>query len=204
MKPLAQEEDVLVFLEPGGKRKYYYVYQTEDVVYVDNSNWCGITSAVSTNTLGTSVQLTELEPNEKSEPEVEIYQVRCGVRGPCMVYVELMAGTHRRGTWNEPRPTSDNYYIGHLDAQQSPSEDPRFEMFLKHGLYPAFAVYNPTTLRKAECELHFIGKKLRCFDLEKDIAGKVGVDTRVLKELLARVKAGTWPHRAITPRGLEV
>jgi hypothetical protein len=202
MKPLAQEEDVLVFLESGGKRKYYYVYQTEDIVYDDRSNWM-TTNAVATNTLGTSVQLSELEPDLTSEPEVQIYQLRCGVRGRGLVYVELMAGTHRRGTWRKPRPTSSNYYIGYLDDTMSPAEDPQFEMFLRHNQYPAFAVYNNSAVRKAEVELHFVGKKLKCFDMEKASGKTLGLDDRVLADLLARVRAGTWAHRAITPKGLE-
>jgi hypothetical protein len=202
MKPLAQEEDVLVFLEPGGKRKYYYVYQTEDVVYHDRSNWMS-TNAVATATLGTSVQMTELEPDQVSAPEEQIYQLRCGVSGKGLIYVELMAGTHRRGTWKKPRPVSTNYYVGHLDDMTSPAEDPQFEMFLRHNQYPAFAVYNNSKLRKAEVELVFIGKKLKCFDMETCKGENVGLDERVLKEILARVKAGTWPHRAITPKGLE-
>jgi len=206
MKPMAQEEDVLVFMEQGGKKQYLYVYNTEDVVYDDRSNWAGsVAKAVATNTLGTSVQMTELEPQNLTPPEVEVYQLRVGVDGGLLVFVELMAGTHRRGTWKAPRPTSSNYYIGYLNDEQSPAEDPRFEMFLRYNQYPAFAMYNPWVIRKLDSRLHFIGKKLRCYDMEsKDTPAKIGVDERVVQDMLNRVKAGTWPHRAITPRGLEM
>lgn len=208
MKPLAQEEDVLVMLEAQGKKQYLYVYNTEDVVYDDRTTWAGTIAkmkSVGSGTLTTSSQMTELEPQETSPPEFEIYQLRCGVRGGGLVYVELLAGTHRRGTWKAPRPTSTNYYIGHLDSGQSPAEDPRFEMFLKHNQYPAFSVWNPWKQAKLEVELHFIGKKLRCYDMENtDTPSKIGVDARVVQDILARVKAGTYPHRAITPRGLEM
>ena len=204
IKPLCNEEDVLVFMEPTGKRQYLYVYNTEDVVYDDRTHWTGA-SATATATLGTSVQMTDLEPQNLTAPEVEIYQLRVGVDGGGLVYVEMMAGTHRRGTWKAPRPTSSNYYIGHLNDTQSPAEDPRFEMFLKYNQYPAFAVYNPWVLRTIETRLHLIGKKLRCYDMENSATpAKIGVDERVVQDILNRVKAGTWAHRAITPRGLEM
>lgn len=191
-------------LEPNGKREYLYVYNTEDVVYDDRSNW-RTTNAVATNTLGNSVTETALEPKNTTKPEVQIYQLRVGVKGGGMVYVEMLAGTTRRGTWNNPRPTSTNYYIGQLDSLQSPAEDPRFELFLRYNQFPAFSVYNPWRLRKIETELHFIGKKLMCYDMtDSGTPARVGVDARVISDLLNRVKAGTAPHRAITPRGLEV
>jgi len=208
MKNLCQEEDVLVMLEPNGQKQYLYVYNTEDVVYDDRTTWAGTIAkmkSVGSGTLTSSTQMTELEPQETTIPEYEIYQLRCGVNGGGLVFVEMLAGTHRRGTWKAPRPTSTNYYIGHLDATQSPSEDPRFEMFLKHNQYPAFSVYNPWKCAKLEVELHFIGKKLRCYDMnDATTPTKIGVEPRVLQDILARVKAGTWPHRAITPRGLEM
>ena len=204
MKPLVSEEDVLVMLEPNGKRQYLYVYNTEEVVYVDRTNW-RTTNAVATATLGTSVQMSDLEPQEVTEPEVEVYQLRCGIQGGGLVFVEMMAGTHRRGTWKAPRPVSANYYIGFLDDLSSPADDPQFEMFLKHNQYPAFAVYNPWAIRKLEVELHFKGKKLRCYDLTNSkTPEKIGLDPRVVADMLARLKAGTYPHRAITPRGLEM
>lgn len=206
MKPLVQEEDVLVFMEQGGKKQYLYVYNTEDVVYDDNTSWAGtVAKAGTTASLGTSIQMTELEPQNLTPPEFEIYQLRCGVDGGGLVYVEMMAGTHRRGTWKAPRPTSSNYYIGYLNSEQSPAEDPRFEMFLKYNQYPAFAHYNNYAIRKLEMRLHFIGKKLRCFDMtDAATPAKIGVDPRVIEDMLNRVKAGTWAHRAITPRGLEM
>lgn len=205
MKPLAQEEDVLVLHEYGGKKRYLYVYQTEEVSYVDRTNW-RTTNAVATNTLGTSVQMSDLEPKKTPAPEHEIYQLRMGVKGYGLVYAEIMAGTHRRGTWNAPRPVSSNYYIGHIDDMSSPAEDPRFECWLKWNQYPAFSVYNNYYIRKAEVELHFIGKKLRCYDMEEMVKGNVtqcGMTAEEATNLLARVKARAVPYRAITVGGLE-
>ncbi len=202
MKPYAQEEDVLVFLEPGGERRYLYVYNVEDVVLDDRTSWTG-TNAVASETLTTYTQMTSLEPNKTAEPEHEIYQVRVGVKGGGLVYVELNAGEARRGTWKSPRPSSSNYFVGYLNNLTSPFEEPQFEMFLRHNQYPAFAVYNPTKLRKAEVRLSFVGKKLRCFDLtHPETPTRIGLTPEVVNNILNGVKAGREPHRAITPRGI--
>lgn len=206
-KPYAQEEDILVFLEPSGKRKYLYVYNIEDVV-LDNRTSFTSTNAVATNTLTTAKQEQNLEPNKTTEPEHEIYQVRVGVNGGCKVYVELNAGEARRGTWKQPRPNSTTYYVGYLDAMSSPYEDPRFEMWLRYNQYPAFLAYNPWEVRKVETRLSYIGKKLKCFDMEhEETPGLIDSDPKsniaaILKGMLNAVKAGQYPHRAITPRGI--
>ena len=204
MKPLCNEEDIIVFMEPGGKRTYLYVYNTEDLVYDDRTHWT-TTSATATGALSTSTQISDLEPSNLNPPVVQIYQVRAGVDGGGLVYVEMMAGTSRRGTWKYPRPTSSNYYIGYLTSEDSPAEDPRFEMFLRYNQYPAFSHYNNWKAKTLEMRLHFVGKKLNCYDMENEgTASAIGLDPRVLTDILNRVKACTWPHRAITPRGLEM
>jgi len=202
MKPYAQEEDVLVFLDPAGERKYLYVYNTEELVLENKTSWAS-TNATATATLSTYTQETGLEPNKTTAPEVEVYQVRVGIKGGGLVYAELNAGEARRGTWKQPRPGTANYFVGYLDDMMSPYEDPRFEMWLTHNQYPAFAVYNPWAVRKANVHLRYIGKKLRCFDLTHvDTPKKTGVPAAVLANILNGVRAGTYPHRAITPRGI--
>lgn len=201
MRPYAQEEDILVFLDPDGTRKYLYVYNTEDIVLDQRSDFAS-TNAVARATLSSSKQEEDLEPNKTSCPEFEIYQVRVGVQGGGKVYVELNAGESRRGTWKQPKPNSTNYYVGYLDAESSPYEDPRFEMWLRHNQYPAFAVYNPWGV-KSNTYLKYVGKKLRCFDMEDgNSAAKIGVPPQVLSSMLTAVKNHQFPHRAITPRGI--
>ena len=202
-KPLAQEEDVLVFNEENGKRTYLYVYNTEEVVYEDRADWAG-TNQVSTNTLGSAFQMDEIEPDRNVPPMTQIYQMRVGIQGPGLVYAEMMAGTHRRGVWKYPNPTSSNYYIGQLDSATSPYYDPRFEMFLRFNQYPAFAVYNPTKMKKVTVYLRFAGKKLRCYDMTDPASdGLCGLAPGTLAAKVAAIQAGQHvPHRAISPRGL--
>jgi len=201
-KPYAQEEDVLVFLEPGGERQYLYVYNVEDIVLDDRTSWSS-SNAVASGTLTTYTQMTELEPNKTTPPEHEIYQVRVGVRGGGLVFVELNAGEARRGTWKKPRPSSSNYWVGYMTDLTSPYEDPQFEMFLKHNQYPAFAVYNPWKARKLEVKLGFVGKKLRCYDLtDPKTPNAIGVEPATVQNILNGIRGGREPHRAITPRGI--
>lgn len=204
-RPYAMEEDVLVLCEKNGKKKYLMVYQTEDIQYEDRSTWAGTAAkACATATLSTPTQMSNLEPEDHPDPEVEIYQLRVGVRGPCMVYAQLNYGEGRRGTWRQPLPSSSNYFVGHINQMQSPLDDPKFELFCIHGQYPAFSVYNPTAMRKAETILGFIGKKLRCYDLEMDrTPGLIGIAPAQVQNILQRLKAGNYPHRAVTLRGLS-
>lgn len=196
MKPLIQENDYIV-IEEGTKDKIYVVTRTEDLIYDYRSY-----GTVATVTLGSFTQVTDLEPKEIGAPQRRLYQVRAGI-DIGMFYVEILAGSSRRGTFRVPKPTSSNYYVGYSDEESSPKEYPMFEFYLLYNEVPSFAVYNKYGFTITPY-FSFRGKKIQMYDLEhNETIRKLKLSASRARTTIERIRENSIPHRKITMRGIE-
>jgi len=194
MKPWFEEGDIIEVVE-AGVRYFYIVEKVEDLVY-DYREY----GTVESGKLGNFKQIEDLQPKAPTDPESRIYQVRAGI-DVGMAYVELLAGTARRGTDEVPKPTKTKPYVGYFNEESSPFENPTFQFYLFPGEKPAFAVYNKFGFTITPY-LSFRGEKLKVFDMEKKKTKDI-LRIEDLEEILKKVKKNVWPHRHITKYGIE-
>ncbi len=198
-KPI-QEEDIIKVLSDTGS-KFLYVISAEDVVF----DYRGY-GTVATATLGSSTRVTDIEPKSLSSPYESLYRMKVGIDAG-MGYVELLAGTARRGTSTLPKPTSSNYHVGHFDDIKSPFDDPHFKMATMYNYVPAFAVYNPHGMTITPY-ISFRGTKYDTINLStKEASGKLGVSEATLNTMIERLKFGAdkpLRHRTLSVLGTMV
>lgn len=198
-KPI-QEEDIIKVLSDTGS-KYLYVLSAEDVIF----DYRGY-GTVATVTLGSSTRVTDIEPKSLGTPFESLYRMKVGI-DVGMAYVELLAGTSRRGTSTLPKPTSSNYHVGYFHEFSSPYEDPKFKMATMYNYVPAFAVYNPHGMTITPY-FSFRGTKYDTINLEaNEAAKKLGVDAASLTRVLEGLKFGAekrTPHRTISLLGTMI
>ena len=201
MKPLVNEGDVLLFLEPNRQKDtVYFVDKTEDLVY-DYTSF----AAVNTLALGSFTQIDNLEPRQitTDESEIQVYQIRAGIDvGMC--YVEMLAGTIRRTPFKARRPTTRAPYTGYFDENDSDFRHGRYEFFLRYNEKPSFAVFNRWGFQISP-KMSFRGRKLRCFDCDKpqQTALATGLNPARISQMAADARNDTGPHRRITVYGME-
>ncbi len=195
-----REEDIVKVLSDTGS-KFLYILNAEDVIY----DYRGY-GTVATVTLGSSTRVTDIEPKTLTSPYESLYRMKVGI-DVGMGYVELLAGTSRRGTSILPKPTSSNYYVGYFNEFSSPYEDPHFKMATMYNYVPAFAVYNPHGMTITPY-ISFRGTKYDTINLNtKEAAGKLGISEESLNKLLGNLKLGAEkrvPHRIISLIGTMV
>lgn len=198
MKPLFNEGDLVYLIEPDKRiNKVYWVYKTEDFQY-DYT----FSSAVTAGTISSYTEISNLEPKQVSDPEVQMYQVRAGV-DVGMVYTEMLAGTVRHTPYKVRRPTTTTPMVGFWNEISSPYSNPRYEFFLRYNEKPAFAVYNPWDFSITPT-LSFRGRKMKLMDVEnKQTPNIIGVSSSDLARLREQVVANKIAHRRITVYGME-
>jgi hypothetical protein len=198
MKPLINEGDYIYFLEHDKREnRVFFVDKVEDFVY-DYT----FASATANGVIGNFVEIANLEPKQVAEPEIQLYQVRAGV-DVGMIYSEMLAGTIRRTTYKQRRPSTTSPYVGWFDENSSPYTNPRYEFYLRYNEKPAFAVYNPFG-QSITPTMSFRGRKLRLLNVD---AAETARETSIPKTELDRVKQqviqNKIQHRRITVYGME-
>lgn len=58
--------------------------------------------------------------------ENQIWQLIWGMKGQCLLYVELPTDTHRHGIPKQPKPGSFNWRVSHYEEWMSPYDEPTF------------------------------------------------------------------------------
>lgn len=198
-KPINEEDIVRVLSDAGSK--YLYVLSAEDVIF----DYRGY-GTVATVTLGSPTRVTDIEPKSLGAPFESLYRMKVGI-DVGMAYVELLAGTSRRGTSTLPKPTSSNYHVGYFNEFSSPYEDPHFKMATMYNHAPAFAVYNPHGMTVTPY-ISFRGTKYDTISLEAaEAANKLGISNVSLTKILKGLKFGAEkriPHRTVSLLGTMI
>lgn len=198
MKPLFNEGDLVYFVEKGKtENKVYFVDKTEDFTY--DYTW---TSAVTAGSISSFTEISNLEPKQVGEPEIQMYQVRAGIdKG--YVYTEMLAGTIRRTPYKVRRPTASVPYTGFWNEVSSPYSNPRYEFFLRYNEKPAFSIYNPWGFSITP-NFSFRGRKLRMLDIDSpETSRQIGISSAELKRMKEQVIGNKIYHRRITVYGME-
>lgn len=129
-----------VYSPETGEFTFFVVEQREPSIYVHK--W---SEKIATNEESGPEDLENLKPLNLNRLD----QVIFGIKGGCLIYLNLPHETRRWGTDKKPKATSDLRELGYVDEETSPYDHPSFvtEFFLQKGgsfEYPHLYAYNPT------------------------------------------------------------
>ena len=131
-----------------------------------------------------------------------LWQMIFGIKGQCMIYVELPTDLHRHGIPKAPKPGSAMWYTSHFEEYMSPFIAPTFltEHFMIRpwNQQIAFSAYNPDAIDDTDLRLNIFLAKLAT---ERIGTVQMGVKTPTAPrwtETLDKLYRRVIPHRPLT------
>jgi len=132
----------------------------------------------------------------------QIWQMIFGIKGQCLLYVELPTDLHRHGIPKDPKPSSANRFTSHFEEYMSPFIAPTFltEHFMIRPWTQqiAFDVYNPDAIDDTDFRLNIFLAKLATERIGTIQAGVQTPTAPRWSETLDKLYRRVIPHRPLT------
>lgn len=132
----------------------------------------------------------------------QLWQMIFGLKGQCLIYVELPTDLHRHGIPKVPKPSSAMRYTSHFEEYMSPFYEPSFltEHFMIRpwNQQIAFSAYNPDSIDDTDLRLNIFLAKLVTERIGEIQAGIQRPSATRWTETLDKLYKRVIPHRPLT------